>query len=205
MGRFSVGQGLQVEGKIIFCHSERSEESLFRFLSLNRSEIPRFARNDKVLLLAVHESQITIHESPLSKRQRSIVSFKLGERNHIDGVPRAAFEERAVGAFAGAQLAADAEQWIDDNAAKRGVVFVRRPIHAIRNRTVLDAGGRTGASRAAFIDHRKNVGFAFPLRRRARGYGRLLDDYPRLKFLDARSRIRHVEPPIVKVSATYSY
>jgi hypothetical protein len=31
-----------------FCHSERSEESLFLFLGLNRREIPRFARNDKI-------------------------------------------------------------------------------------------------------------------------------------------------------------
>src|ERR1022692_2474854 len=31
-----------------FCHSERSEESLFLFLNLNRREIPRFARNDKI-------------------------------------------------------------------------------------------------------------------------------------------------------------
>src|ERR1700683_4451637 len=32
----------------IFCHSERSEESLFLFMLLNRREIPRFARNDKI-------------------------------------------------------------------------------------------------------------------------------------------------------------
>src|ERR1700685_2510610 len=31
-----------------FCHSERSEESLFLFLVSNRREIPRFARNDKI-------------------------------------------------------------------------------------------------------------------------------------------------------------
>src|SRR5450759_3674988 len=31
-----------------FCHSERSEESLFLFLDLNRGEIPRSARNDKI-------------------------------------------------------------------------------------------------------------------------------------------------------------
>jgi len=31
-----------------FCHSERSEESLFLYLNLNRREIPRFARNDKI-------------------------------------------------------------------------------------------------------------------------------------------------------------
>jgi hypothetical protein len=35
-----------------FCHSERSEESLFLFLGLNRGEIPRFARNDKKNLLS---------------------------------------------------------------------------------------------------------------------------------------------------------
>jgi hypothetical protein len=31
-----------------FCHSERSEESLFLFLGSNRGEIPRFARNEKI-------------------------------------------------------------------------------------------------------------------------------------------------------------
>jgi hypothetical protein len=31
-----------------FCHSERSEESLFLFAGLNPGEIPRFARNDKI-------------------------------------------------------------------------------------------------------------------------------------------------------------
>jgi len=30
------------------CHSERSEESLFPFMELNRREILRFAQNDKV-------------------------------------------------------------------------------------------------------------------------------------------------------------
>src|SRR5258708_15295380 len=31
-----------------FCHSERSEESLLLFMSRNRREIPRSARNDKI-------------------------------------------------------------------------------------------------------------------------------------------------------------
>jgi hypothetical protein len=31
-----------------FCHSERSEESLLLFSGLDRREIPRFARNDKI-------------------------------------------------------------------------------------------------------------------------------------------------------------
>jgi hypothetical protein len=128
-----------------------------------------------------------------------MLALKLGKRNHVNGVPRAAFEERAVRAFAGAQLAADAKQGIDDDAAKRGMVLVRRPIHAIRNGAVLDASRRAGASRAALIDHRKNVGFAFPLGRRAGGNGRVLDDRSRLKFLDAGSQIRHVEPPKIWV------
>src|ERR1700688_3114510 len=32
----------------LFCHSERSEESLFLFMELNRREILRFAQNDKI-------------------------------------------------------------------------------------------------------------------------------------------------------------
>jgi hypothetical protein len=36
------------KGPHSFCHSERSEESLFLFMGLNRREIPRFARNDKI-------------------------------------------------------------------------------------------------------------------------------------------------------------
>src|ERR1700739_396344 len=36
------------KGPHSFCHSERSEESLFLFMELNRREIPRFARNDKI-------------------------------------------------------------------------------------------------------------------------------------------------------------
>jgi hypothetical protein len=80
------------------------------------------------------------------------------------------------------------------------VVFVRRPIHAVRNRAVLDACGGTGASRTAFINNRKYMGFALPLSRCACGNGRVLDNCPCLKFLDARSRIGHVEPPKNQVS-----
>jgi hypothetical protein len=35
------------KGPHSFCHSERSEESLFLFMRLNLREIPRSARNDK--------------------------------------------------------------------------------------------------------------------------------------------------------------
>jgi hypothetical protein len=43
--------GKQVEKKIPHssCHSERSEESLFLLLGLNRGAIPRFVRNDKIV------------------------------------------------------------------------------------------------------------------------------------------------------------
>src|SRR5579863_5170352 len=36
------------KGLYSFCHSERTEESLFPFMELNRREILRFARNDNV-------------------------------------------------------------------------------------------------------------------------------------------------------------
>src|SRR5271166_2927983 len=75
-----------------FCHSERSEESLLLFMGLNRREIPRSARNDKINYFfcslfdpflsanamarifiprryrwshpGFHESRLTNHESP---------------------------------------------------------------------------------------------------------------------------------------------
>jgi hypothetical protein len=48
-----------------FCHSERSEESLFFFLRLNRREISRFARNDKIdYFFRSLLSQITCLRSP---------------------------------------------------------------------------------------------------------------------------------------------
>ena len=153
--------------------------------------------------------RVTSHESPatshiLSKGKCAAIRFKLGKGNHVNRIPRAAFEERAVGAFAGAQFAADAEQGINDDAAKRGVVLVRRPIHAIRDGAIFHASRRASASGAAFVDDRENMRFALPLRRRAGGDGRVLDDSSRLKFLDARSRIRHVEPPKMKDAKTYS-
>src|SRR5579862_6704433 len=48
--RFRVVQASQAAEEVLppFCHSERSEESLFLFLNLIRKEIPRFAQNDKI-------------------------------------------------------------------------------------------------------------------------------------------------------------
>src|ERR1700674_2426157 len=39
---------LRKKGPTPFCHSERSKESLFLFMELNRREILRFAQNDKI-------------------------------------------------------------------------------------------------------------------------------------------------------------
>ena len=72
--------------------------------------------------------------------------------NHGDGVPRAAIEEAAVGAFAQALLAADAENGIDRDAAERRIVFVRHPEHAVFYRTIFHAGGRAGTSGATLCD-----------------------------------------------------
>src|ERR1700683_3032129 len=50
VGSARVQQASQATEKVphTFCHSERSEESLFLFMRLNQREIPRFARNDKI-------------------------------------------------------------------------------------------------------------------------------------------------------------
>ena len=47
--------------------------------------------------------------------------------HHDDGVPRTAVEEAAIGAFAEALFATDAEDGIDLDAAKGRMVFVRDP------------------------------------------------------------------------------
>jgi hypothetical protein len=75
------------------------------------------------------------------------------------------------------------------------MIEIGRPIHAVRNRAVLDARRRSGAPGATLIDDSKNVRLALALRRRARRYRRILDDRPLLKFLYARSAIRHEIPP----------
>src|ERR1700686_4085415 len=48
MPRVNAALQAAEKGPHSFCHSERSEESLFLFMGLNRREIPRFARNDKI-------------------------------------------------------------------------------------------------------------------------------------------------------------
>lgn len=75
--------------------------------------------------------------------------FPIVGRHHFNRIPGTAVEESAIRTFADAFLAADAEIWIDFNAAKRRVVFVWHPEHTGFNRAVLDTGRRTSAARAA--------------------------------------------------------
>src|SRR6266566_377985 len=85
--------------------------------------------------------------------------FPRGRIHHDDGVPGAAIEEATVRALAKALLAPDAEKRVDLNASEGRVILVRNPKHAIFDGAVFDAGGRTGATGAAFGDDGKFFGF----------------------------------------------
>ena len=85
--------------------------------------------------------------------------FDIGSLDHGDRVPGAAVEEAAIRPFADALLAANAEDRVHLNAAKRWMVFVRHPEHAIFNRTIFHAGRRSGATGAALGDDREFFGF----------------------------------------------
>ncbi len=87
--------------------------------------------------------------------------FDLGSVDHDDGVPRAAVKEAAIGTLAKTLFAADAEDRIDLDAAKRRIVFVRYPEHAVFYRTVFDARGRAGTAGAAFGDDGEFFRFLF--------------------------------------------
>src|SRR5712691_2413301 len=90
-----------------------------------------------------------------SVRHRSDFFFDLGNIDHDDGVPWAAIQEAAVRTLAKALLAPDALDGINLDAAKRRIVLVRHPEHAIFHRTVLHAGGRSRATGAALGDDGK--------------------------------------------------
>ena len=80
------------------------------------------------------------------------IFFHCGRIHHDDGVPGAAIEEATVRALAKALLAAYAENRIDLNASEWRMVLVGNPKHAIFDRAVFNAGGRAGATGAAFGD-----------------------------------------------------
>ncbi len=88
-------------------------------------------------------------------RHRSHFFFHFNGIDHHDGVPRTTIEEAAVRPFAEALLAPDAKDGVNLDAAKRWMILVRHPKHAIFHRAILDARGRTRAPSAALCDDRK--------------------------------------------------
>jgi hypothetical protein len=82
--------------------------------------------------------------------------FPIIGRHHFDRVPGAAVKKRAVGSFANAFLAANAEIRINFNASERRMIFVRYPKHASFDRTVFNASGGSRATGATVGSDRKN-------------------------------------------------
>jgi hypothetical protein len=107
--------------------------------------------NDR--FLTSHRSRVTSH-SP-SVRHRSNNFFHVRNVHHYDGIPGAAVEETAVRSLAQALLAPNAEDRIYLDAAKRRMIFIRHPKHAIFHRTIFHTCGGTRATRAALGDHSK--------------------------------------------------
>jgi len=63
-------------------------------------------------------------------------------------------QKTSVRAFAGAFLAAYAENWVYLDSAEWRIILIRNPEHAVFDRAVFDACGRTSASSAALGDQR---------------------------------------------------
>ena len=64
--------------------------------------------------------------------------FPVVSGHHLDSVPRTAVEKRAIGTFAGALLAANAQVRIYFDSSKWRMIFIGHPEHAGFNRTILD-------------------------------------------------------------------
>src|SRR5579862_79868 len=94
----------------------------------------------------------------LDRKLDAELRFHFFDSHHFDGVPWTAVQKRAVGTFADAFLAADAERGIHFDAAKRPMIFVGHPVHAVGDRAIRDAGGRSGATRAALRDDGQFLG-----------------------------------------------
>ena len=83
--------------------------------------------------------------------------FPVVGRHHLDRVPRAAIEKRAIRTFARTLLTANAEIRVDFDPPEWRMVFVRHPEHAGFNRTILDTRRRTGASGTAIGGNREDA------------------------------------------------
>ena len=75
--------------------------------------------------------------------------FPVVSRHHLNRIPGTPIKKRAVRSFANAFLAADAEIWINFDAAEWRMILVRNPEHTRFNRAILDARRRTSATSAA--------------------------------------------------------
>jgi hypothetical protein len=138
-----------------------------------------------------------------SEGKGAVIGFELGKRDHVDRPPRTAFEEYAVGPSTATEFAADAKQRINDDASKRRMILVRRPVHALGDGAVLDAGRRAGTPGTTLVYDSKDVRFPFALVGLTRGDRRVLDDSSCLILLDARSGIRHARPPRMNAASRY--
>ena len=86
--------------------------------------------------------------------------FPVVGRHHLDGVPGAAVEKRAVRSLADTLLAADTKIRVDFDASKWWMILVGYPEHARFDGTILDARRRAGATGAAIGSDRK---YSWPL------------------------------------------
>ena len=110
--------------------------------------------------------------------------------DHFDGVPGAAVEERAVGAFGGTLLAPDAELRINFDAAEGWVVLIGDPVHAVGDGAIGHAGGRARAARAALGDDGEFLGFLLARGFDAARFGLALRD-----FSDGNVKLRQGSSP----------
>ena len=88
-------------------------------------------------------------------------AFPVFRRYHLDGVPWTTIEEGPIRAFARAFLTADAEVWINFDAAKRRMIFIRNPEHTSFDRTVFNTGRRPGTPGAAVGCNGENARLLF--------------------------------------------
>jgi biotin carboxyl carrier protein len=118
--------------------------------------------------------------------QLAVDGFPLFRAHHVNRVPRAAFQERALRSLAGAQLAANAKQRVNADDSERVMRRVGHPVHAVFDGAVVHAGGRTRAASAAFVDDGQNLGDFLALVRHPLGLGLVL--FRRLGQVGLRGR-----------------
>lgn len=92
--------------------------------------------------------------------RNSVNCFPVVCWNHLNRIPGTTVKKRAIGTFADALLAADAEVGINFDASKRWMIFVRYPEHARFDWAVLNTSRRARATGAAVGSNRQ---YSWPL------------------------------------------